>query len=179
MPLSRTHTHVEKAELLGAGPAAGPRVLGHAARTWLCLSAHPAPQGRAVCAAELWSDRPPPATPTLSPAARPPLGRSSRRQRREAAGESSEPPSLPDAPLRASPSPASPACDPPSPLRTGEPPPLRPRDTPADGGRTASLRYPQAQRGVGGESDRGAAGEASAWKRVQLHACLRSEYSAA
>lgn len=113
MPLSRTHTHVEKAELLGAGPAAGPRVLGHAARTWLCLSAHPAPQGRAVCAAELRSDRP--ATPTLTPAAGPPLGRSSRRQRREAAGESSEPPSLPDAPLRASPSPASPACDPPLP----------------------------------------------------------------
>lgn len=112
MPLSRTHTHVEKAELLGAGPAAGPRVLGHAARTWLCLSAHPAPQERAVCAAELRSDRPPPATPTLTPAAGPPLGRSSRRQRREAAGESSEPPSLPDAPLRASP---SPVCDPPPP----------------------------------------------------------------
>lgn len=74
--------------------------------------------------------------------------------------------------------PLPPRVTPPSPLRTGEPPPLRPRDTPADGGRTASLRYPRAQRGVGGESDRGAAGEASAWKRVELHACLRSEYSA-
>lgn len=175
MPLSRTHTHVEKAELLGAGPAAGPRVLGHAARTWLCLSAHPAPQGRAVCAAELRSDRPPPATPTLTPAAGPPLGRSSRRQRREAAGESSEPPSLPDAPLRASPSPASPACDPPLPAphrgTSPSPAPRYPR-----GGRTYGLAAVPA--GAGGESDRGAAGEASAWKRVELHACLRSEYSA-
>lgn len=165
MPLARTHTNVEKAELLGTGPAEGPRVLGHAARTWLCPRALPAPgvplggksgprcRGgweRSASARALPSVRPLRAVAGGSEVTHDtdplPGGRTrtsgcpwAAHPRREAAGERPEAPSLPDAPLRASP---SPACDAPFPApHRGTSPPLRPADPPAGGGHTAPSRY--------------------------------------